>query len=127
MSSNRFAKKKNDFSVIKSLLLPVLCFVGFVLLFGLGLNDFTATTAKEQLNSARKAVTRAVVQCYAIEGQYPPDINYLREHYGLTVDETRYIVDYQVFASNIMPVILVLPRNFEAEPGEGDLTSETNL
>lgn len=115
MSGNRFTKKKTDLSVIKSLLLPVLFFVGSVSLFGWGINNVSATTEKEQLNSMRKAVTSAVVQCYAIEGQYPPTIDYVREHYGLSVDEDRYIVDYQIFASNIMPDILVLPKNFEME------------
>ena len=55
-----------------------------------------------------EAVRRAAVACYAAEGVYPPDLNYLEEHYGLQVDETRYQVSYEIFASNLMPDITVL-------------------
>lgn len=63
------------------------------------------TEGKAQLEAA---VRRAAVACYAAEGVYPPDLNYLEEHYGLQVDETRYQVSYQIFASNLMPDITVL-------------------
>ncbi len=54
------------------------------------------------------AVRRAAVACYAAEGAYPPNVEYLIEHYGLTVDESRYIVHYDIFAENLMPDITVL-------------------
>lgn len=54
------------------------------------------------------AIRRAAVACYAAEGIYPPDLAYLEDHYGIQVDETRYTVDYAVFASNLMPDITVL-------------------
>ena len=56
------------------------------------------------------ALFAAAVQCYAVEGIYPPDLGYMREHYGLQVDEERYLVDYRCFASNLTPDITVLPR-----------------
>lgn len=46
--------------------------------------------------------------CYAAEGVYPPDLEYLKEHYGLQVDENQYTVRYDVFAENLMPDITVL-------------------
>ena len=54
------------------------------------------------------AIRRAAVACYAAEGIYPPDLTYLEERYGIQVDEGRYMVDYTVFASNLMPDITVL-------------------
>ena len=54
------------------------------------------------------AIRRSAVACYAAEGIYPPDLTYLEEHYGIQVDETRYTVEYTVFASNLMPDITVL-------------------
>ena len=56
------------------------------------------------------ALRRGVAACYATEGFYPPDLSYLREHYGLQIDESRYRVFYEVFAPNIMPEITVLER-----------------
>ena len=46
--------------------------------------------------------------CYAAEGRYPPDLEYLKEHYGIQVDEGRYTVRYDAFAENLMPDITVL-------------------
>ena len=64
----------------------------------------------ERLNMAEETLRRAVVSCYALEGRYPPDIAYLRQHYGVQISETDYIVHYEIFAENIMPEITVLER-----------------
>ncbi len=56
------------------------------------------------------AVRSAVVTCYAVEGGYPSELGYLKEHYGLAFDEDTYMVIYEAFASNIMPDIRVLER-----------------
>ena len=88
---------------------------GLVLL--LLLVTFLAATAN--LNSGQgeqrrlqleEAIHRAAVTCYAVEGIYPPDLDYLRQHYGLQVDERHFDVFYEVFASNIMPDITVMEK-----------------
>lgn len=53
------------------------------------------------------AVHNAAVTCYAVEGAYPDDIEYLRSHYGLAYDQDRYMVTYSAFASNLLPEIYV--------------------
>ncbi|CBK76046.1 putative uncharacterized protein [Clostridium sp. CAG:149] len=69
--------------------------------------------------SLRDAIRRASVQCYAIEGRYPPSVEYLEEHYGIVIDRDRYHVFYDGWASNVMPDITVLPV---AEEEKGDET-----
>lgn len=59
------------------------------------------------------ALRRTAVACYAAEGFYPPDVDYMKRHYALQYDEDRYVVRYEVFASNLMPDITVLERNYE--------------
>jgi len=54
-----------------------------------------------------KAIKRAAVQCYAIEGFYPPDVTYLADNYGVIIDP-RYIVEYDAFSGNNLPNIKVL-------------------
>lgn len=51
---------------------------------------------------------KAAVSCYAAEGVYPPDLDYIQKHYGIQIDQNRYAVHYEVFASNLMPDITVL-------------------
>lgn len=76
----------------------------------LGVNNTKKATDEEKLVILKDAVNRSALQCYAIEGYYPPNIDYLKENYGLIVDDTRYVISYEIFASNIMPVVDVFSR-----------------
>lgn len=60
--------------------------------------------------SLKNAVLRSAVQCYAVEGYYPEDLNYLTDHYGLQINHQRYIVVYEAFASNLPPQVTVLQK-----------------
>ncbi len=60
---------------------------------------------KQQLE---ESLHRTAAACYASEGVYPPDVFYMEEHYGLHFDKERYLVRYEIFASNLMPEITVL-------------------
>ena len=57
-----------------------------------------------------EAVRRTAVACYAAEGFYPPNVDYMVQHYGLQYDEDTYRVHYEIFASNLMPEITVVER-----------------
>ena len=57
-----------------------------------------------------QAVRRCAVSCYAQEGFYPPNLQYLAEHYALQYDESQYIVHYEAVASNLMPDITVVEK-----------------
>ena len=41
---------------------------------------------------------------------YPPDYEYLKDNYGIRVDEEKYAVFYSVFASNMMPDVTVIEK-----------------
>lgn len=58
----------------------------------------------------RQSVVQAAVQCYAVEGFYPPSLRYLEENYGLQINRDAFIVSYSVFASNQMPDVTVLQK-----------------
>ena len=60
-----------------------------------------------------ETLNRAAVACYAIEGAYPPSVEYLEENYRVRIDEERYTVKYELYASNLMPSITVLENNYE--------------
>lgn len=64
--------------------------------------------AQEQKKSLEAALLRGVTQCYALEGRYPESLSYLREHYGISYDETRFYVDYRPVAENLLPDVTVL-------------------
>ena len=71
------------------------------------LSQGSGEKGRQQLEDALR---RAAVACYAAEGVYPPTMDYLTEHYGVQIEEEKYIVFYEIFASNLMPDITVLEK-----------------
>ena len=70
----------------------------------------TQTQASEQAQKLTKEnIRRAAVQCYALEGVYPVNIEYLMDHYGIRPDTNRFIIHYQFIADNLLPDIDVIP------------------
>lgn len=90
------------------LLLPVI-----LLCFSLAVTRLERDAVAEGRQLLEDAVRRSAVACYASEGFYPADIGYLQRHYGLQYDESRYVVHYEMFASNLMPDITVLEKEYE--------------
>ena len=82
----------------------------FAALLFFAVREAAAGARREGINTLEQNLHRAAVQCYAVEGFYPPDAAYLEENYGVTVDRDRYAVHYEVFASNILPEITVVLR-----------------
>lgn len=69
------------------------------------------SSSQEGLAAVRQSLTRAVVECYALEGAYPPSLEYIEEYYGITVNEAKYFVNYSLAGENMMPTITVLPKD----------------
>ena len=83
--------------------------LGFVLSILLNTGD---RVLDEQLATLENAIRRATATCYALEGRYPQVrtfMSYLTENYGLVIDESRFIVQYEAIGKNIMPSIRVYP------------------
>jgi len=110
----------------KSNILPVMITIaGFALLvifMLVMLTNASGTSQKEALQAVQDSITRAVVSCYAYEGFYPDNLDYLVEHYNLSIDDNRYLIHYDKIADNLMPNIIVLDRevrNLYEDSGEG--------
>lgn len=84
-------------SIIISLLVLVIA--------GTVMSEVSHGQDRERVSLLSDAVRKAAVQCYAIEGYYPTDIEYLEKNYALIVDRNRFFIYYEAFASNIMPRI----------------------
>ena len=66
--------------------------------------------SEEGAVAIRAAVQRSALQCYAVEGVYPPNLRYLEENYGLQVNTEDYYVTYDAFASNLPPTVIVTSK-----------------
>lgn len=101
-------KRRNGLpSLLGGLLVPVIA-AAALLCFATALDSLDSGRAEEDLRQLEETLRRGCVACYAAEGVYPPSIDYLKDHYGLQVDEARYTVRYSAFAENLMPDITVL-------------------
>lgn len=83
-------------------MLALVCAVWFLV------SRLETTNDNAQTQFVVDAVHNAALTCYAVEGAYPSDLEYLRSHYGLAYDQSRYIVRYDAFASNLLPEIYVM-------------------
>ena len=101
---------KTVFDVIKRNLIAILFFVFIVAVFFNVVGGASRKSDEEEKRIAEESLSRAAVTCYAIEGRYPEDYEYIKEHYGVIIDETKFAIVYDVFASNIMPEIRVVKR-----------------
>ena len=91
-------------------LLPVLAFLILFVLFIQGIGSVNESTLNKQQESLETALERSISQCYAVEGSYPPSLEYLEQHYGLLYDEDSFFVDYEYYGSNLLPEVTVLRR-----------------
>ena len=90
--------------------LPVLIFAITAAILIVSIKNAGGASSDEELRVAEDGIRRAAVSCYAVEGQYPESYEYLRDNYGVRVNEEKFAVMYEIFASNIMPDITVIAR-----------------
>ena len=102
-------RKKPWGALLRGVLLPAVCIVVLVG-FSTALDSLNSGRDAEDLRQLEETLRRSCATCYACEGIYPPNLEYLKEHYGIQINETRYYVHYDVFADNLMPDIRVLVR-----------------
>lgn len=102
-------RKHKRISYLEAIIM-ILFFVAIIISFSFGFSGVKSTTHQEQINEATNSVKKAVILCYSIEGEFPPDIEYLKDNYNLIVNDDKYIIHYNVFASNVMPEIVLFSR-----------------
>jgi hypothetical protein len=101
------SEKTKFAAALRVLTVPVVLVLA-VLVLAMAVGNLSDGSTAEGRDRLEDAVRRAAVTCYASEGIYPPTLQYLEEHYGVQVDESRYTVFYDAFAENLMPDITVV-------------------
>ena len=89
-------------------LVPVLAAAAVLLALILSMGRHAGRDISQEGAAAiREAVRRSALQCYVVEGVYPPDLAYLEDNYGLQVNTEDYYVTYEAFSSNLPPTVRV--------------------
>lgn len=108
---NRFTTKadKKWINLPKLRLIYFLCPL-VLIVFMWGINSISETTLEKQKESLETALNRNIIHCYAVEGFYPPSLEYMEENYGLTYDKDLFFVDYHPIGSNMRPDVTILVK-----------------
>lgn len=108
MSMKRNIFRKSSWDIIKSALVPIIFSLAIMGMIIFGLQETDASGKDEAVRVLEDSIRQAVIMSYAVEGKYPDTVEYIEQHYGVKIDRNRYLVHYNVFASNLMPDIMVL-------------------
>lgn len=104
------SSKKSSASSVLKIIVPVALFLIIAIAVIIGIQGVSDSSQTERLRTMEQAVRRSAVQCYAIEGRYPQSLDYLEEHYGLSLDKSKYVYHYQAAGANILPDIKVFEK-----------------
>ncbi len=74
------------------------------------LQDSETSLREESAAAMEDAVRRCALQCYTVEGVYPPNLRYLEANYGLQINTRDFYVVYEAFSSNLPPDVRIVPR-----------------
>ena len=64
-------------------------------------NRVGSSSGAAQTEFVTKAVHNAALTCYAVEGDYPDSLDYLKDNYRLSFDEER-IANAQILRGNVI-------------------------
>ena len=105
----RRSTREKILPAVKVILVPV-AIICIVMVFFTAMNNLNSNQTDEGKDQLETSIRRACAACYAVEGFYPPSLDYIQEHYGVLVDSKNYNVFYDVFSENLMPDITVIQK-----------------
>ena len=106
----RFKEKNGIRQYTTGIRISILFFVLVLFFFINALRGLSKDTIDRQKQSLTLAVNRAIVSCYSVEGTYPPSLDYLLSHYGITYNSDLFFIDYQAIGSNIYPDVTIIRK-----------------
>ena len=97
----------------KAWLLSAALFVLIVIWLLISVGNAEEASGKNRAEALKKSVMNGAALCYSIEGEYPRELEYLEENYGVNVSSDIYIVHYEYFGANVSPTVTVIERSRE--------------
>lgn len=97
----------------KAWLLSAALFALVVIWLLVSVGNAEEASGKNRAEALKKSVMNGAALCYSIEGEYPRELEYLEENYGVNVGSDIYIVHYEYFGANVSPTVTVIERSRE--------------
>lgn len=105
-----FEKRRNGKIGILVQITAMLMVFSIVAIVVISMPSFRKSGGRIRSEAIENTIKKYSIQCYAAEGSYPPDLEYLENNYGLILDKQNYFYYYEAFSSNFMPDISVYSR-----------------
>ena len=106
----KFKTENKSFIAVRNLIIALLIFAVVFTVAIIAINSVQISRKAENAEIIETGVRRAAMECYANEGFFPDDIDYLIENYHLYTDNEHCIIHYSAVSSNIMPEIKVISK-----------------
>lgn len=94
----------------KLMYVSLILIVAFIFLCIVNIDGFWEDKQEKSTKSIEAAVKKMALECYALEGSFPPSVDYLKENYGMIVNDDAYFYHYQANGSNMPPDIRVIKK-----------------
>lgn len=93
--------------------LPSVIIIAALLFLIIGSDNLSSAGSDQEYTIVRNALDRSITQCYALEGAYPPDLDYLHDNYGFTYNTAHFYIDYQYIGGNLRPDVTIISKDSE--------------
>ena len=90
--------------------LSVALFAVIMIWLVISVGNAGASADKRRSEAMYTTIMNSASLCYSIEGEYPPDIEYLENNYGVKINRDKYVVHYEYFGANIRPTVTVMEK-----------------
>lgn len=90
--------------------IPAILAIVVLVFFAISMEKINQSSRTEQAEILETAVFRTITECYALEGSYPPNIDYLVTNYGLTYESDDFFIDYKYIGANLRPDVTIIQR-----------------
>lgn len=108
---NRFEQTGNNFHhTFAAFFFPTIGFVLLLLFFLMGIRSVNDVTLAKQEERLENSLMGSISHCYAVEGAYPPSLEYLIANYGLSYDTDLFLIDYEYCGDNLLPNYTILHK-----------------
>ena len=102
--------ENKSFTTARNLILALIILALILFVAVIAINSVQTSRKAENAEIIETGVRRAAMECYANEGFFPDNIDYLIENYHLYTDNDHCIIHYSAVSSNIMPEIKVISK-----------------
>ena len=101
----RFArnKRKSGFPFLSAVIFALAAAI-----FVFAVSSASSGSVSAQRDNLESALRHAITYCYAVEGTYPESLEYIKEHYSISYDESLFYVDYRPRGANIFPDLTII-------------------